>query len=526
MGSSTTRFPHLLVLLCLILRLLSLHAWLIDFDFDFSDPSTFNVDDLRLQSDAALKEGSSGMMIEMTKNSTFSTGRMTADIEFDGATNALALTLRFDDNATLAPAHIISTRADVKRLLTQEVAFGFSATTGSWIERHRILSWSFNSTTVAVEDQPREQSTSTSFWDGLGCRQDQRWAVAMGGPRGSMGTAGAMRMEAMRTKEEEEELRKWLRGRRGGGEQLRRHAMRSRGKAACDAKWDDVTVPVRRFGCCHKQLYDGNRERWIWDSLQGKNEVLRGATRSGRKGNAENWSSQGDKDDFYNELNTISEARHKNLVKLEGWCCHINAWNLCDFLCWYRQKHNITFFLVYELVRNGNLDDHLYGKKGTLQWPKRDIKPSNILLDEGLNAKLADFGLARITENAKGKLLIVAMGSIDQYIAPEYKIHGELELISSTDVYSFGLVLLEIACTRKDREQIWNDMYMNHAGVAAVADPNKLKGEFDKRQMERVIILGHWCSMKDPIKRPTMSDAMDVLQQYDYRNLPDFNSLR
>lgn len=153
----------------------------------------------------------------------------------------------------------------------------------------------------------------------------------------------------------------------------------------------------------------------------------------------------------------------------------------------------------------------------------RDIKPSNILLDEGLNAKLADFGLARITENAKGKLLIVAMGSIDQYIAPEYKIHGELELISSTDVYSFGLVLLEIACTRKDREQIWNDMYMNHAGVAAVADPNKLKGEFDKRQMERVIILGHWCSMKDPIKRPTMSDAMDVLQ-HDYRNLPDFTT--
>uniref|UniRef100_A0A0E0Q7K1 Legume lectin domain-containing protein n=1 Tax=Oryza rufipogon TaxID=4529 RepID=A0A0E0Q7K1_ORYRU len=74
-------------------------------------------------------------------------------IEFDGATNALALTLRFDDNATLAPAHIISTRADVKRLLTQEVAFGFSATTGTWIERHRILSWSFNSTTVAVEDR-------------------------------------------------------------------------------------------------------------------------------------------------------------------------------------------------------------------------------------------------------------------------------------------------------------------------------------------------------------------------------------
>lgn len=153
----------------------------------------------------------------------------------------------------------------------------------------------------------------------------------------------------------------------------------------------------------------------------------------------------------------------------------------------------------------------------------RDIKPSNILLDEGLNAKLADFGLARITENAKGKLLTVAMGSVDQYIAPEYKIHGELELISSTDVYSFGLVLLEIACTRKDREQIWNDMYMNHAGVAAVADPNKLKGEFDKRQMEHVIILGLWCSMKDPIKRPTMSDAMDVLQ-HDYRNLPDFTT--
>lgn len=50
---------------------------MIDFDFDFSDPSTFNVDHLRLQGDGALKEGSSGMMIEMTKNSTFSTGRVT-----------------------------------------------------------------------------------------------------------------------------------------------------------------------------------------------------------------------------------------------------------------------------------------------------------------------------------------------------------------------------------------------------------------------------------------------------------------
>ena len=81
-------------------------------------------------------------------------------------------------------------------------------------------------------------------------------------------------------------------------------------------------------------------------------------------------STTGEVGDFMAELRTISETRHMNLVELKGWCCSRNKWDLIDFMCWYRQQR-VNLFLVYELVPNGTLDDHLHRREEILPWEKR-----------------------------------------------------------------------------------------------------------------------------------------------------------
>ena len=81
--------------------------------------------------------------------------------------------------------------------------------------------------------------------------------------------------------------------------------------------------------------------------------------------------SRGGHKDFFAELNTIGDARHKNLVKLKGWCCRGTSWNMLDFMCWCIRKKN-EVFLVYELVPNGNLFNHLHKREAeVLPWPTR-----------------------------------------------------------------------------------------------------------------------------------------------------------
>lgn len=148
----------------------------------------------------------------------------------------------------------------------------------------------------------------------------------------------------------------------------------------------------------------------------------------------------------------------------------------------------------------------------------RDIKSSNIMLDSCFNAKLGDFGLARLVDHEKGSKTTLIAGTRG-YIAPEYIASGKAT--KESDIYSFGVVLLETASGRKPIgleakedlitivEWVW-ELYGMGKSLEA-ADP-KLCGEFDEQQMERVVGVGLWCVHPDYSFRPSIRQVIQVLK--------------
>ncbi|GLU08935.1 hypothetical protein SLE2022_258180 [Rubroshorea leprosula] len=217
-------------------------------------------------------------------------------------------------------------------------------------------------------------------------------------------------------------------------------------------------------------------------------------------------SKQGIKE-FASEVKIISQLRHKNLVKLIGWC------------------HEKELLLAYEFMLGGSLDFHLFKGRSLLPWDirykivqglasallylheegdfcvlHRDIKASNIMLDSAFNTKLGDFGLARLVDHEKGSRTTLLAGTMG-YIAPECYRTGMAT--KESDVYSFGIVALEIACGRRSIEYkhdehlsslvawVW-EAYGNQM-VLDVAD-KKLSAEFNVKEMECLLLVGLWCA--------------------------------
>ncbi|KAK2639756.1 hypothetical protein Ddye_027551 [Dipteronia dyeriana] len=234
-------------------------------------------------------------------------------------------------------------------------------------------------------------------------------------------------------------------------------------------------------------------------------------------------SKQGSKE-YATEVKIISRLRHKNTVKLMGWC------------------HEKELILVYEFMPNGSLDFHLFKGKSLLTWDvrykivqglasallylheegdqcvlHRDIKSSNVMLDSEFNAKLGDFGLARLVDHAKGSQTTALAGTIG-YMAPECFTASKAS--KESDVFSFGIVALEIACGRRSIEQrdeeapislvarVWESYGKKR--LADVVD-KKLCMNFNQDQMESLMIVGLWCAHPDRNLRPSIRQAMQVL---------------
>ncbi|CAL5097186.1 unnamed protein product [Urochloa decumbens] len=229
--------------------------------------------------------------------------------------------------------------------------------------------------------------------------------------------------------------------------------------------------------------------------------------------------------EFLSELSIIAGLRHRNLLRLQGWCY---------------EKGEIL--LVYDYMRNGSLDRALFDASSpVLPWHHRrdilagvasalaylhhecerrvihrDVKSSNVMLDESFRARLGDFGLARQAEHGASPDATAAAGTMG-YLAPEYLLTGRAT--ESTDVFSFGALALEVACGRRPIgttegrcnnlvEWVWS--LHGEARVMEAVDP-RLGGEFEEGEVRRALLVGLACSSPEPALRPGMRAVVQML---------------
>ncbi|BAS77439.1 Os02g0194400 [Oryza sativa Japonica Group] len=241
---------------------------------------------------------------------------------------------------------------------------------------------------------------------------------------------------------------------------------------------------------------------------------------------------QGGEREFRAEMETVGKVRHPNLVPLLGYCAAGDE-----------------RFLVYEYMEHGSLEDRLRGGGGAaLGWPERlticggaarglaflhhgfvphvihrDVKSSNVLLGEGLQPRVSDFGLARIISACETHVSTVLAGTLG-YIPPEYAL--AMRCTAKGDVYSFGVVMLELLT---GRPPTWSSAEVTAEGDDERGGGGSLVGwvrwmaargrggeVFDaclpvsgaeREQMARVLDVARDCTADEPWRRPTMAEV-------------------
>ncbi|XP_043693350.1 G-type lectin S-receptor-like serine/threonine-protein kinase LECRK2 [Telopea speciosissima] len=234
---------------------------------------------------------------------------------------------------------------------------------------------------------------------------------------------------------------------------------------------------------------------------------------------------EGDKE-FKTELRAIGQTHHKNLVKLVGFC--------------EEGQHRL---LVYEFMSNGSLASFLFGSPRP-DWNQRtqiafgiarglmylhedcsipiihcDIKPQNILLDDCYTARISDFGLAKLLMNDQSRTRTAIRGT-KGYVAPEWFRH--MPITVKVDVYSFGVMLMEIICCRKsvelemgdDERAIltdWADDCYREGRLDALVE-NDMEAMNDIGKLERLLKVAIWCIQEEPSLRPTLKKVVPMLE--------------
>ncbi|XP_061348500.1 receptor-like cytosolic serine/threonine-protein kinase RBK2 [Gastrolobium bilobum] len=230
---------------------------------------------------------------------------------------------------------------------------------------------------------------------------------------------------------------------------------------------------------------------------------------------------------FLSELGIIAHVDHPNTAKLIG--CGVEG----------------EMYLVFQLSPLGSLGSLLHGSnKNKLDWSKRykiaigvadgllylheicprrivhrDIKPENILLTENFEPQICDFGLAKwLPEQCTHHNVSKSEGTFG-YFAPEYLMHGIVD--EKTDVYSFGVLLLEIISGRQALDNLqqsivlWAKPLLDDNNIKDLVDPS-LDEDYDPEQMDRVVLTASLCVEHSPLLRPCMSQIAILLRGDDF----------
>ncbi|XP_027364917.1 cysteine-rich receptor-like protein kinase 25 isoform X3 [Abrus precatorius] len=265
----------------------------------------------------------------------------------------------------------------------------------------------------------------------------------------------------------------------------------------------------------------------------GFGEVYKGLLRNGQEIAVKRLSKSSGQggEEFKNEVEVVAKLQHRNLVRLLGFCLE------------GEEK-----ILVYEFVPNKSLDYIIFDpeKRRALDWSRsykviegiargiqylhedsrlkiihRDLKASNILLDEDMNPKISDFGMARIfgVDQTQGNTNRI-VGTYG-YMSPEYAMHGEYS--AKSDVYSFGVLILEIISGKKNSSFYESDVaedLLSYAwklwkdGVPLELMEYSLRESYTQNEVIRCIHIGLLCVQEDPADRPTMASVILMLDSF------------
>ncbi|XP_062095557.1 L-type lectin-domain containing receptor kinase IV.1-like [Humulus lupulus] len=417
-------------------------------------------------------------------------------------------------NVTLAPAEavkpqnpLLSLTEDLSPIIKDTMYIGFSSSTGSVTSDHYILGWSFKINGEALEldfsklpNLPR-----------VGPKPKSK-LLTIGLPVICSSLAALAILSVV-------------------------HIIRRRRKyAEVVEDWEVEYGPHRHR---YKDLYMAT------EGFKDKNLLGRGGFGKVYKGvlpskteiavkRVSHESRQGMRE-FVAEIATLGRLRHRNVLPLLGYC---------------RRKGELL--LVYDYMPNGSLDKYLYNNpKTTLNWHQRfgvikgvasglcylhhqweqvvihrDVKASNILLDGELNGRLGDFGLARSYDHGADPETTHVAGTFG-YLSPEHTRTGKAT--TSSDVFSFGAFLLEVACGRRPIERKgsseeelvlvdWVFSCWSKGRITEAIDLNliELDSEVSMEEIELVLKLGLLCSHSEPRARPSMRQVVSFLE----RDLP------
>ncbi|CAL5081003.1 unnamed protein product [Urochloa decumbens] len=454
---------------------------------------------------------------------------MTCQVSYVNSTKLLAADLQIDD----ATYHV-NTSADLRLLLPSMVAIGFSGATGRAVELHRVLAWSFNSTldrpptatsfspSSAPSHPPSSSTSSDNSNRGRGGRfvsmVPWKIVVLIVGVVLVLGLGGAL-------------LCLW------------RPCVGK--KSASDDKRDESQEPTleeapanvpRPFS--YRELAKATNNFAVQSKLGegGYAVVYKGHLKNPNRLVAiKNFklvreSATERRKAFEDEIKVISQVRQRHLVELVGWCI---------------DEEEDIMSLVYELVSQGSLHEHLHKGRSWLSWSRRyqiildigcalrylhgecsdcvlhgDISASNILLDANYVAKLADFGLARLMDHAMELKTTCNLVGTPGYIDPDFLDTGKRS--RESDVYGFGIVLLETVTGRSPAAAVdhvspllkWVWSIQRSSTILEAADPRlRYESTIDQQgQMQHVLQVALWCAHTEQAQRPSIKEAMRALE--------------
>ncbi|XP_016512497.1 putative L-type lectin-domain containing receptor kinase S.5 [Nicotiana tabacum] len=416
---------------------------------------------------------------------------ITIKIDYDGWTKVLEISAAY---AGQTPVKFLSQEIIMQETVPQNAFVGFSSSTAYFSEVHQVLNWNF--TLYKLPERSLK----------YGLDQDkEKIALLVAIPMVIVSLAVAVSLLIAARKDRKERLQ-----RKEDIEMLTRTAAnapqvftyRRLSKATKNFSKDNL-LGTGGFGSVYKGVFSDPP-----------------TTIAVKRINAT--SNQGEKE-YLAEICTIGRVRHKNLVQLQGWC-----------------HDREQLLLVYEYMPNGSLDKYI--GKIFLDWDirfkilsglasalvylheecgnpivHRDVKPNNVMLDAEYNAHLGDFGLARLLQNENFVTTMVA--GTPGYLAPEVSYTGRAT--PESDVYSFGMVVLEVVCGRRSKGIMEENSLVEYVWSSYEKDDlleymdQKLEGKFDNAEAMRCLITGLACLHPDSILRPKMRKVVQVFMNPD-----------